>query len=653
MRGQTLPIKNIAKNPSVTVTVKSPPSKGSAAELLARRTSPLISQCVDQSSELHQHDALGRNMSEETSEQIGGAKRRLDIHFSAQEQSFDENGVSTSWPGRRPPPVFTTPIYNSITFENNSIRRGGVGDNEHSKFLDSDTEEIPCSNVVTYPTTPLSASSTASVYFETFVPEFSLHLNPFATAIGKTPRMQYLIQYYAEVISPVIVAFDGPSNPFRKHILRLASESETLQHAVSALAASNIRQRRETGRSTGKTDPARRSSMAHASLTHESRQQEHGILTVQDQIREETFHKGFSIRSLNAQLADPRLRMHDSTLATLLMLCLFHICNSGIANFQTQFAGVRKLLDMRSNILDAHIASSETNKWFIRMFTWFDAMTATVNDREGQIKGIYIENLGMTPSPKEQWILENLSGCDTSLFHILAKLGRLNVLSQSKEVESAPTVVCSPLVEHYYSGIDGNGWLGMQADESFFSSQVNAAAGTETLFWREWRESRQALQSWHIEKSISSPELLPSLTFEQRSDISNISESFRYAALVYTERLANPSALSEDHNIQNWVQHALYYIRLVKSDVYLLWPLFIVGSECIREEDRSIIRERCLDIQKDSGFLNNYSCLELLEKVWVENSASRASAEVSTPITGLRFRSIMDRESSGGEYIVV
>jgi hypothetical protein len=63
--------------------------------------------------------------------------------------------------------------------------------------------------------------------------EYRLSLSRFTgmTSIGKTPRMKYLINYYAEVISPVIVAFDSPSNPYRTHILQLAA-GERLAHCL-------------------------------------------------------------------------------------------------------------------------------------------------------------------------------------------------------------------------------------------------------------------------------------------------------------------------------------------------------------------------------------------------------------------------------------
>ncbi|KEF54208.1 uncharacterized protein A1O9_10004 [Exophiala aquamarina CBS 119918] len=510
----------------------------------------------------------------------------------------------------------------------------------------------------------------SSVVLQPLSRVYRLSLSPLAGmgSIGTTPRMQYLINYYAEVISPVIVAFDGPSNPFRTKILELAVRSETLQHAISALSASNLRQRRETGAlSTGKTDPARRSSMAHLSLTKESWHSA-GLLTPQEQAREESLHKGMAITSLNKQLANPVHRKDDSILATLLMLCLFHICDTGIAKFQTQFAGVKKLLGLRKD--DLRLNTKDTN-WIARLFTWFDAMTATVNDREGQLQGSYLD---MSAFSDEEWALENLAGCDGQLFKIIAQLGRLNVLSQGKGVTEYPTVICRPLppmppavlLNPDFSNFDGNGWRQIIEDESLFTAEPKTSSSSEpeqqTQFWREWREIRRALQMWQLDTSLFDATSLaaPYLTADQRLDLANISESFRYSALLYTERLANPKVPSTDGRIRSWVHQCLRYIKAVKSDVYLLWPLFITGSECVDEADRSVIRERCLDIQKDSGFLNNQSCLELLEKVWRRYDEDHPTSpqedgryQTREEESGFRFTTIMKLENNEGEYIVV
>jgi len=196
-------------------------------------------------------------------------------------------------------------------------------------------------------------------------------------------------------------------------------------------------------------------------------------------------------------------------------------------------------------------------------------------------------------------------------------------------------------------------------DENLFSRK-SADPEVKTQFWREWREVRQVLLTWHLDTTIfdsSSPEA-PYLTYEQRMDLSNISESFRYSALLYTERLANPDVPSTDSVLRNWVRECLKYIKAVKSDVYLLWPLFITGSECVDGDDREVIRQRCLDIQKDSGFLNNKSCLELLEKVWANYDEKHKTSPVGDIHdqdyeSGFRFTRIMRMENNEGEYIVV
>ncbi|PIG80665.1 hypothetical protein AARAC_007790 [Aspergillus arachidicola] len=116
----------------------------------------------------------------------------------------------------------------------------------------------------------------------------------------------------------------------------------------------------------------------------------------------------------------------------------------------------------------------------------------------------------------------------------------------------------------------------------------------------------------------SSPSSHAVVAHQNLEDVFHISESFRHSAILYTERLAYPDLPSPHPRIQSLVHRAMHHISLVKSDVYLLWPLFITGAECVLEKHRTFIRERCKDLSKDSGFLNNLSCLELLEKIWAE-----------------------------------
>ena len=479
--------------------------------------------------------------------------------------------------------------------------------------------------------------------------------------IGKTPALRRLINYYDKVISPVIVAFDGPTNPYRSHILRLAVESETLQHAIAALSASNLRMRREhntapTTKSrlslmdTPHANSVRKSSIAHSLLNEDLACSSDEATRPGIPSAEELHHKGESIRSLNAQLADPLLRKDDSILATLLVLCLYHICESGVAKFKTQFAGVKKILALRGDIGKN---SKETN-WLTTMFMWFDAMTATVNDREGQFPSSNSDTIVLE---SDGWALENLAGCDGRLFQTIAKLGRLNLLSQSKPVsELSPNATPKPkpqplpkTQEYYsmnYNRFDGNGWANLLDEDDLVAEQ----SGSRVQFWKEWREIRNELQQWRLDDS-SLPASMCSASLElNRRDLEHISESFRYSALLYTERLAYPQLPSSHLNFQNLVSQALHHISNVKSDVYLLWPLFITGTECVAGEHRALIRGRCLDIQKDSGFFNNISVLELLEKIW-RNSAKVETQRGTEAGQGFQWRKAM--ETVDGEYIVI
>lgn len=524
-----------------------------------------------------------------------------------------------------------------------------------------------------------------------------------ARSVGRTPRLRYLISYFAEVIAPMIVAFDTPSNPFRIQILRLAQDSPALQEAIATLATSNLRQRRERNHtSTERTLPARMSSMAHRALTDEAFQDRYGISIPEGYAREENHHRGMAVKALNADLADPRRRLSDSVLATLLILCLFHGCDTGVAEFRTQFAGVTRLLAIRMR--HSPIISDDL-KWFIRMFSWFDTLTATTNDRDVQLRGKCLEISSITDG---EWGLENLAGCDGRLFKLISQLGRLNLLSQDQEpTESRPADVTIPtaslppnMVFPGWNTVTSGTAMGSISDQGYGTSMPTppqssdqARKPSSPAFWTEWYSLRQRLESWRFDPpaqaSFPSPPLsashlswnppafipapaAPSMPYqvapENLQDIYQISECFRHAALLYCERLAEPSLPSRHPRIQHLVHLAMHCLCAVQSDVYLLWPLFIVGSECVQEDHRAAIRSRCKDISKDSGFVNNLSCLELLEKIWADHSDELSypvyPSEMSppppldgsgrpAPSQAFRWSRVMQAKRGDGEYMVV
>lgn len=532
--------------------------------------------------------------------------------------------------------------------------------------------------------------------------------SPFFHLDGK---LRTLMEYYDRHVCPWIVAFDGPENPYRKHILLLACESPALQQALAALSENNQRMRLEQpagfieDSESGPSSPVRRPSSPTAS---------------------ERMYKSQACELLNKQLKeDPHAAQDDSVLATILVLCLFSVCDSGFSNFTTQLEGVQRILSRR----DPN-TQSEFTKWVQMFFIWFDVMTSAVNEREMQITG---HGLNWDNLHTNMGALEEFSGCDGRLFKLIAKLGRLSCLAQGKNVQptsaigsqaaraqlalhpqdnlrprdqegrprsalsrsahrpffrrssrSGPACTTGKISLEDFDKLAGSGW-GSDWTDSFtlLSGQSTGtatpdrrqseSAATPTFpderrqFWTEWQEIRTMLQGWRPEvPALACPEAAQEAG---KREMEHINESFRYAALLYTERLGEPMLPSASAAFQQHVRAGMAHISALPVDScvtkFLLWPLFLLGTECVDEEHRELIRARCIAIHRESGFYNNLSGLEVLEKIWAE-MGSAPGAEAAEIIgrqfdydasrkgahgQALRWRKVMNR--SNGEYIVI
>ncbi|KAF2636526.1 hypothetical protein P280DRAFT_473076 [Massarina eburnea CBS 473.64] len=490
-----------------------------------------------------------------------------------------------------------------------------------------------------------------------------------------SPRMHYLLDFFANAICPVLVAGDGPTNPYRMHIMPLAMRSEGLRDAIAALSINNLRMRDgiDGRRLSLAADLGLLPEHAFSQMTPQELREMHGEASA-----EEKHHKAQSIALLNQKLADKSGAEDDSVLATLLILCLFHVCDSGFSKFRTQLAGVQKLLSMR----DRSVQSSFVG-WIEFFFTWFDVLTSAVNDRETEVQGDSLDMMNFTANLGAS---EHLSGCEGRLFKLIARLGRLNLLSQNRPVrEDNATPCASPgprRQQDFYSfnfnSMDGNGWLS--------PAQRNPLMGggsddQRTEFWNEWHEIRERLQEWETDLLLLPPpppsgrptrcgNPLPPCFPPADASMLHMSESFRYAALLYTERLAHPTSPPSFVNFQSLVSRGLFHINQIAItscvNKFLLWPLFLIGTECVESEHRAAVRQRCVEIQRESGFFNNLSGLEVLEKVWQDDDDDddddddgvfvgddKASALLSeaTPQQAFRWRKAMDRND--GEYIFI
>ncbi|KAL1911902.1 hypothetical protein Sste5344_002097 [Sporothrix stenoceras] len=430
-------------------------------------------------------------------------------------------------------------------------------------------------------------------------------------------KMPFFMDYYENTMCPSMVFIDGPSNPFRVHIMQLARSSRSLQHAICALASCNLRMKRKLSLGQHGRDL---SDTAEDSATPEDRS-----------VTEEYQHRNLAVHLLNEQLNDPVKSRHDSVLATILLLCHYRMAESGIARFHTHFAGVKKILSLRRA---SPFPPSRDCAWMESIFTYFDAISASINDREGQLNTSFYGVMPDTQLLSQG--AENLVGCDRELFRTIVKLGRLNLLSQNRPVQDLMGA----------NGGNGNGMMGRRnsptqgsrsdrfvngfgptPEEDDLLSPVatptaSALNDPRMMFWREWKEARIALQSWEFDpqRLITSLQDSTPTSSSQVRDLGSLSEAFRYAALLYTERLASPNVPSTHNNFRNLVSQVVYYATSLEAgssaEKFLLWPLFVAGSECVNELQQNIVRSKCREIMSRSGYMNNLAALDVLERLW-------------------------------------
>lgn len=475
-------------------------------------------------------------------------------------------------------------------------------------------------------------------------------------------RMPFFLDYYEHTMCPLMVFIDGPNNPFREHILSLATGSRSLQHAICALAACNLRMKRKL--SLGQRARDLSESGGEDSMPEDQT------------LSEEYQHRNLAAHLLTEQLNDANNARHDSALATILILCHYRMAESGIAKFHTQFAGVKKILSMRRM---GPFPPSRDSIWLEAIFTYFDAISASINDREAQLNTSFF---GVMPDAQVLPLgSENLVGCDRELFKTIMKLGRLNLLSQHRPVQNLlsasplsrpgmpsrsqssspnlqggfkPTHQSHLSVDVYGSSpsrFDGNGFGTTLNDEDIMSAALSSSYDDHrSTFWREWKDARIALQSWEFDPQ----RLIASLTAftgnaspnpptsAQIRDLGSLSEAFRYAALLYTERLASPNVPSAHNNFRNLVSQVVYYATSLETgssaEKFLLWPLFVAGSECVNELQQNIVRSKCREIMDRSGYMNNLAALDVLERLWAGDWKAEEGMVVPTGAGRIRGR---------------
>jgi len=461
------------------------------------------------------------------------------------------------------------------------------------------------------------------------------------------------------MVCPALVVFDGHNNPYRREILPMAFQSPALLEAVLALAQSHLHSSKKMVLSADHLDDGHHSPTPispNSPLTPDT------CCTTPDgfspMLRRSPavngssdsalHHKNNCTRLLQDQLANPMLSKADPVSATLLILLFYHLCDTGIANFKTHLAGVKRLMMMRD-------VGKETGRWgwMETVFCWLDNMCSSVNNREAQLRGGYLDMIYQSTD----WGLESLVGCDRDLFMRLAGLPRINMLSQ---ISPRP----------------GSGDVHLVDEDGSVSESARNEDDGRTDFWLVWNAMKRDLYEWRPttrntptssrfnspnserESSRTPPATLPppiahvrAQEAEEMNNWVHACNVYRYAAILYLDRLAYPHLPSSHSIFQNTVREVLDHVACIPSmglGSRLLWPLFITGSECVVDTHKSLVRERCLDMQKGTGFFNKVSGLDVLERIWKEDDMDEACMNAGIVFAGSRKMGRSENRSIGG-----
>jgi len=184
-------------------------------------------------------------------------------------------------------------------------------------------------------------------------------------------------------------------------------------------------------------------------------------------------------------------------------------------------------------------------------------------------------------------------------------------------------------------------------------------------FWSEWAHVRSRLRVWSSRdpfttssgSSTPSSSSTPSVTgtsapeLSESSLVSHASEVFRHASLLFAERLAFPTMPARSPQIQTLVSSALHHLASIPPtdaplNKTLLWALCVIGTECVRPQNRDIIRLRCGDCMREQGVFCGASGMDVLERIWAIEDAGCELTGGEDDVAGLPLLSSLGGQAS-------
>ncbi|KAE9372745.1 hypothetical protein N431DRAFT_457438 [Stipitochalara longipes BDJ] len=411
-------------------------------------------------------------------------------------------------------------------------------------------------------------------------PSFSLQMNTIPKSLLpfqiQSSDERHLLHHYDHIVASNMAWADCHENPWRHIIIPLALESPPLLNAILAFAAKHI---------NAISMSASKESTAIMHICCHERFQQKAVKLLAREIQEFATERDF--RASSNIPKDISHNRSNAILATMLVLCNVETVWPDSSYWQVHLNAARTVIASFEDTISSERSKDSTSVFLEQELFIANTFASTTNFLDFTVD----ENFNLnTNSPK--------SG---NIFIEFLKLLQM-VTSLQRQAITSPGILANPgvspsglrkLFEHARSqtlAVDGTSQTSASYDYLHLSRTVNCFYHAGLI---------------HSYRALLRDELLDLDLFIEKQTQLTTSKFELFRALGFAE--TNKPTFAQD----------------------LVWPLFIAGTEAIREDEQEMVIAKLQQAISETGFSNCQHALEFLDAFWQQKNCDERQGNKS------------------------
>lgn len=391
-----------------------------------------------------------------------------------------------------------------------------------------------------------------------------------------SPHDRALMNHYTNVVSKILSRHPSSSNPYNQYLLPVAHSNELVLHCILALSGNHWR----------KLQP----SMANRGLIHQSKAQQ-ALAQLLPHVNQTT--------------------SADIALVSSLLLCMTELFDGTSQGWEVHLKGAKRLLSTlrRQN---GELWTSQ-NKFLLRLSRFLDSAATTSTCRpplmeEEANEARALEGLAAA-SPEDED--SAVYGIPKELFHLV---DQVNTLAEKRKYR-----------------VDAASEAQFREDAAEVEQMIN--------FWS--RENARSARA--VSRSSFSTSTDPARSEgDDVDDVENATAAYEHALRLRLHQVIegynvhDPQVRSSVSAIIDAVQRIRYGSPL---EACLLFPLVMAGGACQSLEQRVVVQDKLMVMERTCGFGYVYNARQLVEKVWMRRDEAGGDAtDVGASVNWAKIR---------------